>query len=233
MKKLSMTNIRKFQLFGISYVVDIFPSPILEHLKNSELKFQRKDQIILGSLQFGWRPLFIHHTDKISAVIDGQEGSIDNRDLLAWQIDRLKSEQIYHLINKSPVDLEDIFDIDAERESDTDYSPSDWLSNSYPEYMGKALSLIDRMRSLKNTELKERLTDSFLNEGTALTSWIETEIKTPTKALKKYEGWDSPLLIVSTGEFNPVFNIDDDWLSLEEFKLFQMHIRNFDEGEID
>ena len=74
--------------------------------------------------------------------------------------------------------------------------------------------------------------ESLLDNNYGIVEFLETEIDDELKSLQKYKDWDCDIVIVSTGQFFPYIE-DGSNMMLDDFRLREMFVRNYDEGDID
>lgn len=226
---LSLKNANEFQLFGVSAVFELFPSPILDNLKTTELDINEPDDLLQASLQFGFKPLYISKDKHIEAIVDGKKGQVKNYDFLKWQISNLKSSQLYEPINKTETEFEFLANEKEELLRDPDYAPSEWLCDAYKAHRQNGIGLIDRIRSENAEQFETTVADSFLDGDIGLLSCLEAEIDTDLCILERYQRWEYPLAIVSLGRFMPFKSIGSSDLEMYDFRIWKCYVRNNDE----
>lgn len=221
--------------YKIDYVAEMFPVPLPDFDESGE-DINTFDDILLTSFQFGFDEIFIPRDEEITGFVGEEEIIISRRDFLAWQIIRASAETIYQLINKTEAYLLEILDDDEEREKNKDYHPESWLSScdSSDDEYAKGLEYINRLRNDRPEELVERLVESILDENSGILSWLETEIEIHENLdniREIYAEWPVPLMIVSRGYFDVYIEQGTDTgLMREGWRVFQVMVRNYDEG---
>jgi hypothetical protein len=156
---------------------------------------------------------------------------------LRWQLERVSEETLWQLISKTDASVTELLDSDAEYEKDSDYDPENWLSvYAKDEYPGKAVAYIRRLREEVADEFYKVVVAAILDEryGLLNTEWYETEIDGNLEQVRfAYGEWQVPLMIVSMGKFFPYISKDYDTnLMMEDYKINNMFVRNYDEGDV-
>lgn len=232
-----MNNINDFldkcvQFHDVSYVVEIFPSPLPMEIDDREI--ESADDLFRSSGILGFNELFIPATDEVKAESDGENLVFSRDEFLQWQLQRFNPQTIYYIINKIEVDFSNIFDWDEEYEKNEDYDPDSWLNEYDNEGFQKGIDFIQRLREEVPEEFYRKLIEAILDEDTGLTSWLETEISEDINEARKYDDWDVHLALIAVGKFYPYLEANYDInLMMDEYRLDRLYVRNYDEGEID
>ena len=239
---LKTTNqLNKFEekkvVFSVSHLIEIFPSPLPkfnEHEKEicSEVDLFRMS----GHTTLGCQELFLNNSYVVMGESEGKLYKFSLRDFIEWQLKRMNTLTIYHLIGKTEASVENILDSDVEYKKDPDYYPEDWLNVYQSEkYLDKGLSYIERLKKEVASAFYKVLIDAILNDACGLLNidWYETELEGNIDQIRKaYAHWKVPLMVVSTGTFSPYIEKNhSDNLLMEDYNLQRMYIRNYDEGD--
>ena len=220
------------EFHSIPYLVEIFPSPILKALKTLPYEVTDKNDLIRSSNHFGFNEFFFSEEESVLATIEGKEEQVSTNDFLLWQLERMSSEGLYKLINKVGAKVTNILDFEAEFKMDADYSPEDWMNSYNDEFLEKGIDYIDRLKAAAAEEFYSIIIESLLDNNYGIVEFLETEIDDELKSLQKYKDWDCDIVIVSTGQFFPYIE-DGSNMMLDDFRLREMFVRNYDEGDID
>lgn len=220
------------QFHSIENVIEIFPFPIPSEI--NDVQIEDESELFRMSAHEGFEELYVPSNEIISAESEGKTHKITREEFLRWQLERMSSKTIYQLISKTSANLTEILDSDAEYDKDNSYDPESWL-NPYDTEDGnyeKGLKFIERLKNESPDEFYKILIDSIIDPDFGVLEHLETEIDGNLDEVRAlYENWDVPLMIVSTGKFNPYIEADSN-LMMDDYKLQHMYVRNQDEGEI-
>ena len=239
---LKTTNqLNKFEekkvVFSVSHLIEIFPSP-LPKFNEHEIEICSEVDLfrMSGHTTLGCQELFLNNSDVVMGESEGKLYKFSLRDFIEWQLKRMNTLTIYHLIGKTEASVENILDSDVEYKKDPDYYPEDWLNVYQSEkYLDKGLLYIERLKKEVTDAFYKVLIDAILHDtyGLLNTDWYESELEGNIDQIRKaYAHWKVPMMVVSTGKFSPyiekslTFN-----LLMEDYDLQRMYIRNYDEGD--
>ncbi|NBV71798.1 MAG: hypothetical protein EBR60_07090 [Burkholderiaceae bacterium] len=220
--------------FGVSHLIEIFPSPLPDSSDNGEISSE--GELFRTSNSFGFDELYLNDTDTIEGESNGKKLKFSLKDFVQWQLERMQPITLLHLINKTCASVDSILDFDTEYEKDEDYYPEGWL-NVYEsqEMREKGLAYIERLRKEVPKELYEILVDAILDKeyGLLNTDWYESELDDNLDEIRRaYSHWDVPLMVVSKGKFLPYIEVGYTHnLMMDDYNLKRMYIRNYDEGD--
>lgn len=234
LKKIKSLEKRGVRFFA-SHLIEIFPSPLPESFDGEPIS--SADDLFRLSTSEGFDELYLNDSDIVIGESDGKEIQVTLDEFLLWQLERMNTLTIYHLISKTSALVTDILDGDAEYEKDENYNPEGWL-NVYEseEYLENGLAYIERLRKEVPDEFYKILINAILDEDYGLlnANWYESEIDDDNldENRNAYAHWDVPLMVVSTGKFLPYIEAGHTHnLIMEDYNLKRMYIRNYDEGE--
>ena len=181
----------------------------------------------------GYEELYIPSGKTVSADSNGKTYEFDRNDFMIWQLSQMAAKTIYQLISKTSANVTEIFDADEEYEKDSDYYPDGWLNTYETEEWNyeKGIDLIERFKEESPKRFYKAMTEAILDSDFGILAHLETEIDGNLEEVRSlYSHWDTPLMIVSKGEFYPY--IEGSNLMMDDYKLVCMYVRNQDEGEI-
>ncbi len=218
---------------AVSHLVEIFPAPIPIEIDGNDIN-SAEDLFRYSSAGFGFNELFVPSTSSIEANSNGKAVSFTRDEFLRWQLERFNSETIYYLITKTDARPASLLNDDEEYEKDENYDPDSWLNEYDPENLNNGINFIERLRKQVPDLFYSNLIDSILDDNTGITSWLEEDLVEDFNNARKYDDWDVHLAIVSEGSFFPYIEPDyGDNLMMDDFRLYRMYVRNYDEGEIE
>jgi hypothetical protein len=222
------------QFHAVEYVIEIFPSPIPDEI--DDMKIESEGDLFRMSSHEGYEELFVPSSEVISAESGDKTYEFHRNEFLIWQLARMSSNTIYQLISKTSANLTGIFDFDEEFDKDKDYDPESWL-NSCETGDGnykKGLQFIERLKSEASDEFYKVIVGAILDPDFGVLEYLETEIDENLDEIRELYGhWDVPLMIVSKGKFFPYIGSEfDSNLSMDDFRIQRMYVRNFNEGKI-
>ncbi|MEY4567867.1 MAG: hypothetical protein RLY14_2837 [Planctomycetota bacterium] len=218
----------------LQYVVEIFPSPLpLEY--DGEIVSDAND-LLLTSEAYGFSEIFFPNTEKVWGVIDGKKVQFKREDFLAWQLLRATPATLYHLANKTCLDLQEMLDFDEEFAKNNSYDPDAWL-NPYQatgESYANGLELVEKLRIKKPAQLISLLVSAMIDPNSGVLQGLETRVEDDLKSVHdSYSHWTVPLMVVSRGRFAPYIESGDSSnFKRDDYHLTEMYVRNFDEGDI-
>ena len=191
--------------FGISHLIEIFPSPLPDSNEDQEITCE--SDLFRASSNYGFDELYLNDSDIVRGESEGKDHQFTLNDFVQWQLERMQAITIYHLINKTNASVDNILDFDTEYNKDEDYCPDIWL-NVYEseQYLEKGLAYIERLKLEAPDKFYKALINSILDENYGLLNpnWYESEIDENLDEIRKaYSHWDVPLMVVSTGKFLP------------------------------
>lgn len=221
-------------LFLATHVVEFFPAPLPNDLDGESVS--SKFDLFRTSHAYDYNEIFLADGKTINGECEGKSYQFAIEDFLRWQLERVNVGTLWQLIATTDASVTEILDGDTEYEKDPDYNPEDWL-NVYRknEHLGQAESYIRRLRQEVAHEFYGALIQSILgdNYGLLNTTWYETEIHENLDDVRSsYAEWNVSLTIVSTGKFLPYICTDNDHnLMMDDYKIYHMYVRNYDEGD--
>lgn len=233
-------QLKKFEkkgvVFSVSHLIEIFPTPLPKFFDEYEKEICSEVDLFRMSHQAGFNELFLNNSDVVMGESDGKLCKFSLRDFIEWQLKRMNTLTIYHLIGKTEAHVDNILDWDVEYKKDSDYNPEDWLNVYQSEkYLDKGLSYIERLKKEVASAFYKVLIDAILNDACGLLNidWYETELEENIDQIRKaYAHWKVPLMVVSTGKFSPYIEKSlPDKLLMDDYNLQRMYIRNYDEGD--
>jgi hypothetical protein len=239
MIKKTTKQLKKFEgkgvVFSVSHLIEIFPSP-LPKFNEHEIEICSEVDLFRMSRQEGFNELFLNNSDVVMGESEGELYEFSLRDFIEWQLERMNTLTIYHLIGKTEAPVDNILDRDVEYKKDSDHNPEDWLNVYQSEkYLDKGLSYIERLKKEVPDAFYKVLIDAILDDAYGLLNidWYETELEGNIDQIRKaYAHWKVPLMVVSTGKFSPYIekNLTANLL-MDDYNLQRMYIRNYDEGD--
>ena len=219
----------------VEYVVEIFPSPIPEEI--SDLPMNTDTDLIWMSSHLGFDELHVPAREQITGYVRDRAMTFTRHEFLVWQLSRMNTRTLYYLISKTDTDLLDLLDEEAEYEKDPSYDPSSWLHphGISEDALAKGFALVDRLRSEQFTNFYDRLAVQVVDENSGVLNWLESEVCDDLEMVRHlYHDWKVPLMMVSEGTFQTYIDPEDPGCLMREgYRLLSMHVRNYDEGEID
>jgi hypothetical protein len=229
-KSLEKKGIR----FGVSHLIEIFPSPLPSSTEDQEITCEA--DLFRASGSEGFDELYLNDSDIVMGESEGKEYQFSLNDFVQWQLERINAITIYHLINKTSAAVIDILDGDIEYEKDPDYYPEGWLSvYQSEEYLDKGLAYIERLKQEVPDEFYKALVNAILDEDFGLlnANYYESEIDENIDEVRNaYSHWDVPLMVVSIGKFMPYIEKGlTHGLMMDDYRLQRMYVRNYDEGD--
>lgn len=238
MKKTSSFNLcakAGIEFHSISYLVEIFPSPIPNIINDTEM--ETAADLIRMSGHLGYSEFSVPYTEFVTGDSGGKEHKFSRFDFLKWQLMRFPEDTLFQLINKTDCGIAELLDEDAEYEKNSEYDPEGWLSpyNDESESYKKGVEFIARLRSEFPKEFYEKLIESIIDPNIGVLTHFETEINDNINDIRGlYNHWNVPLMIVTYGNFYPYINIENNSnLMMDQYKIREMWVRNYDEGEIE
>jgi hypothetical protein len=225
---------KKGIVFGVSHLIEIFPSPLPDSNEDQEITCE--SDLFRASSNYGFDELYLNDSDIVRGESEGKEYQFTLNDFVQWQLECMQAITIYHLINKTYAPVDNILDFEVEYEKDPDYYPEAWL-NVYEseQYLEKGLAYIERLKLEAPKEFYKALINAILDENYGLLNpnWYESEIDENLDEIREaYSHWDVPLMVVSTGKFLPYIEAGYTHnLMMDDYNLKRMYIRNYDEGD--
>ena len=221
--------------FHATHVVEFFSAPLPTDVEGQEIADET--DLFRASNSNGFEEIYLANGKTINAECEGKSHQFRIEDFLRWQLERVSEETLWHLISKTDASVTEILDSDVEYEKDSDYDPENWLSvYARDEYPGKAVAYIRRLRVEVADDFYQAVIAAMLDEryGLLNTEWYETEIDGNLEQVRfAYGEWQVPLMIVSMGKFFPYISNDHDSnLMMEDYKIKNMFVRNYDEGDV-
>jgi len=220
--------------FGVTHLIEIFPSPLPSSTEDQEITCEA--DLFRTSSSEGFDELYLNDSNIVRGESEGNEYKFSLTDFVQWQLERMNALTIYHLINKINASVDNILDFEVEYKKDPDYYPEAWL-NVYEseQYLEKGLAYIERLKQEAPEEFYKVLINSILDEDYGLlnSSWYESEIDENLDEIRNaYSHWDVPLMVVSTGKFLPYIEAKHTYsLMMDDYNLKRMYVRNYDEGD--
>ena len=220
---------------GVSAVVELFPSPLPETIPTEadELEVESAEDWFRASHFFGTDELFIPNDSGVVARAGELEVRLEAREFLALQFRTVSLNTIYYLINKidSASAIAEILDFDTEYELDDAYDPEGWLNEYQSEYFEQGLQFLGRLRAEHADQLFSILAEGVMDEDCGLKQHCETSLMFDPAAREKYAAWPVRIAMVFEGKFFPYLDGEvAENLLLDEFKISDVLIRNYDEG---
>jgi hypothetical protein len=218
----------------VQYVVEIFPSPL--PLECDGATIDDANDLLLTSEAYGFSEIFLPDDEDIFGTVEGEQVQFKRDDFLAWQLIRATTATLYHLANKTSVDLQEMLDFDEEYAEDNLYDPDTWLNpyQATSESYASGLKLVEKLRLKKPVELINRLVSAMTDPNSGVLQALETLVEDDLVSVQEsYAHWEVPLLVVSSGNFAPYIESGDgNNLKRDDYYLTEMYVRNFDEGDI-
>ena len=220
---------------GVSAVVELFPSPLPETIPTEpdELEVEGAEDWFRTSHFFGTDELFIPNDSGVVAKAGELEVPLEAHDFLALQFRTVSLNTIYYLINKidTASAIAEILDFDTEYELDDAYDPEGWLNEYQSEYFEQGLQFLGRLRAEHADQLFSILAEGVMNDYCGLAKHWETSLMFNPEAREKYAAWPVRIAMVFEGKFFPYLDGEvAENLLLDEFKISDVLIRNYDEG---
>ena len=225
---------KKGIVFGVSHLIEIFPSPLPDSFDENPISSAY--DLFRMSTSEGFNEFYLNDSDVVHGECQGEEYQFSLPDFIQWQLERMQPITIYYLINKTDAPVQNILDSEAEYEKDEEYNPEGWL-NAYEaeEYLEKGLAYIERLKLEAPKEFYKALINAILDENLGLLNphWYESEIDENLDEIREaYSHWNVPLMVVSTGKFLPYIEAGYTHnLMMDDYNLKRMYIRNYDEGD--
>jgi hypothetical protein len=220
---------------AVEYVVEIFPSPIPEEI--SDLPMNTDTDLLWMSSHLGFDELYVPAREQITGYVRGHAMTFTRHEFMAWQLSRMNTQTLYYLITKTDTDILDLLDEEAEYEKDPSYDPSNWLHphGISKDDLAKGFALVDRLRNEHSADFYDRLAIQVVDEHSGVMSWLETEVHDDLETVRHlYQSWQVPLMMVSDGAFETYIDPEESGCLMRDgYRLLRMHVRNYDEGEID
>jgi len=217
---------------GINFVCEVFKTPIDTDTFDVE---SVDDLFRLSTPHNDTYEVYIPGGETVTVKYDDTAESVSAKDFIDWQLINLDTETLYYFINKCEAisSFENFYDMDEEIEKDEDYDPADWLWENNEYHKEKAMEFIDRMKNDDPGRFAEVLRKNILDENYGLLQCMETTIEDDSiqNTLKEYSKWPVMLMVVTVGNFEPYIEFNSDNLSLDDYSIDSMHIRNYDETE--
>jgi hypothetical protein len=222
-------------MFHATHVIEFFHAPLPADVDGQDVTDEA--DLFRASNANGFEEIYLANGESINAECSGKNHRFRIEDFLRWQLERVSEETLWQLISKTDASVTELLDSDAEYEKDSDYDPENWLSvYAKDEYPGKAVAYIRRLREEVTDEFYKVVVAAILDEryGLLNTEWYETEIDGNLEQVRfAYGEWQVPLMIVSMGKFFPYISKDYDTnLMMEDYKINNMFVRNYDEGDV-
>jgi hypothetical protein len=131
----------------IPYLVEIFPSPIMQALKTVSHHVKDRNDLLRSSNQLKFHELFVPEKNIIEATIKGIKVKVSANDFMTWQLERASSETLLEVINKTDASVTEILDYEKEYKNNPDYDPENWLNIYNQEQRENGILYIDRLRT--------------------------------------------------------------------------------------
>jgi hypothetical protein len=218
---------------NIAYLVEMFPSPIPKEING--IKIHTAKDLFRMSNATGLFELYIPDSTSITGEAGGKKIKFSRDDFIAWQLLRIHPSTILWLASKIDADLSQLSEYDPEFEKLPNYNPEDWLNpHNSGDITTHGCSFIERIKATAPGQLCELMTSALLGEKYGVMCFWETEIHDDIKPIRKlYKDWDEPLMVISCGNFYPYIEAGDDTgLLMDDYRLREMFVRNYDEGDI-
>jgi hypothetical protein len=135
------------------------------------------------------------------------------------------------VINKTEASVTEILDYEKEYKNNPDYDPENWLNIYNQEQRENGILYIDRLRTDASKLFYDEVARAILDKNYGMVQFLETEIDNNLVGLQKYENWERSLAIVSIGNFYPYIE-DGSIMMMDDWRLREMFVRNYDEGDI-
>lgn len=218
---------------NISYLVEIFPSPIPKEING--IKINSAGDLFRMSNAAGFYEIYVPDSPIVMGEAGTKKIKFTRNDFIAWQILRIHPSTILWLACKTEADLHELSKYDPEFEKLPNYNLDNWLNpfNS-DDITTHGYAFIERIKSHAPAKLCELMTSAILGEDYGVLTFWETEIHDDIKPIRKlYKNWDEPLMVISCGNFYPYIEAgDDSGLLMDDYRLREMFVRNYDEGDI-
>lgn len=216
----------------LTSVFEIFPSPLpLQINQDGDMQdIEDATDLFRTSMHLGFDELYLPDREVVTVKSGGDDVSFSATDFVRWQLERFSAETLYYLINKIDFSVDDFMDADEEYERDNDYYPDGWLSEYEDDSKAEGLKLIERMRAEKSDDFYSALISGILDEEYGLLTHAETDILEDFSQSSNYDDWAVKLGLIFKGKFYPYIETGDDSnLMMDDFKLYQIWVRNYDE----
>lgn len=220
---------------AVEIVVEIFPSPIPYEI--SDLAIDTSMDLVLMSGHLGFDQLFLPLSNFVYGTSIHKKAKFTRHEYVTWQLAKFNAQTLYFLANKTGARLAELVNEEAEFSKDPNYDPDSWLHPygiSEDDYQ-KGLDFVERLKHELPEQLCDLIAKAILDPETGVLSWLETAVFDEVDVIRElYQDWPVPLMIVSEGKFST--HIDPEYpttLLREGHRLFEMHVRNYDEGDIN
>ena len=217
---------------SVGYIVQHFELGSLKQADNDEAVLFTDANIFLAD-HFH---LLIPETDSIQAEVNGSTVTISAQDFVSWQLSRMPAKELYLYMSK--VDASDaIADLpeDEDWEKIEFFDPESWLS-SYEgeEDYANGIELLQRMLKEYPDRLCAALAEHILDVNSGITHWLEYRINGNVEQvcdIYQNAGMSGPMTLVASGLFTSRLSLNN--LAIEDIELNTVHVRNYDEVDLD
>lgn len=223
------------QFMDFAFVVELFPSPIPHEI--CDIAIDTNMDLVLMSAHFEFNELYLPSGQFVHGTSKGQDLKFTCLDFVKWQLSTFNPQTLYFLANKTSTNIADMLDGDEECANDINFDPEAWLHpyGISDEDFQKGLAYIERLKNEYPEQLYERIANGVLDKDTGVLCYLETEVFDEVDVIRElYQDWPVPLMVVSEGDFSAYIDPKSSYTLMRSgYRLSEMHVRNYDEGEIN
>lgn len=223
------------QFMDFAFVVELFPSPI--PLEICDIPIDTSLDLVLMSAHFEFNELYLPSGPFVYGTSQGKQLKFTCKDFVKWQLSTFNSQTLYFLANKTSTNIADLLDGDEECSKDLNFDPQAWLHpyGISDEDFQKGLAYIEQLKHKFPNELYERIASGVLDKNTGVLCFLETEVIDEVDVIRElYQDWPVPLMVVSEGVFSTFIDPESSHTIIRDgYRLSEMHVRNYDEGDIN